>query len=479
MERMALGQTKVNKKAKAYGFTRMGRPEMELDENLALIYDDCKHGRMSVAEAARANKIPRSTLRYRLKIYEEREVIDFEDASNEINKGAERIVIYGAQAVAFSTYKALSSLGYEVLFFVVSEKEGNPACLENTDVISLSEFLSWCIENNENPIVYIATPEAVQQEIADTLSAHDYKNFVFVDSQLFGEIMRDYYSSKNIFAGTDTEKFISDHVSIYQARSIKDKPLKKTYRLAPWVHTVGGAIRNYAGFTSEHTNSDKVEVKSAARTASDNESLSTSANAVLDGAARHPSLPITEYKDNTGKNISEKNCNYSELTVLYFAWKNSKASVIGLEHYRRFLSVTEADLMMLLDGKIDAILPYPMIYTPDISAQRKRWIKDDDWEAVRKALKELAPNYFKQLKKIDAQEYYLNYNILVARREILDEYCSFLFPVLERVEELTGGEKREDRYIKYIGEYLFTLYFLLAEMMGTWKISHAAVASRV
>lgn len=432
---MALGQKKKNTKAKAYGFTRMGRPEMELDESLALIYDDCKHGRMSVAEAARVNKIPRSTLRYRLKIYEEREVINSENASLEKNHSAERIVIYGAQAVAFSTYKALSSLGYEVLFFVVSEKEGNPDRLENTDVISLSEFLSWCIENNENPIVYIATPESVQQEIADTLLSHEYKNFVFVDAQLFGEIMRDYYSSKNIFAGTDTEEYISNNVSIYQARSIKDKPLKKTYRLAPWVHTVaGGTTRN-----SSHN---------------------------------------VEFKDNTGENISAKNCNYSELTVLYFAWKNSIASVIGLEHYRRFLDVTEADLMMLLDGKIDAILPYPMIYTPDISVQRKRWIKDSDWEATKQALSEIAPEYADHLDEIDFQPYYLNYNILIARKKALNQYCSFLFPVLERVEELTDGKNREDRYIGYIGEYLCTLYFLIKEKKGKMKIRHAAAEMR-
>lgn len=474
---MESGQTKKNNtKFKAYGFTRMGRPEMELDENLALIYDDCKHGRMSVAEAARVNKIPRSTLRYRLKIYEEREASDSINTSCETNEGAERIVIYGAQAVAFSTYKALSSLGYEVLFFVVSEKKGNPEHLENIDVLSLSEFLSWCKKNNENPIAYIATPEAVQQEIADTLSEHDYKNYVCVDSRLFGEIMRDYYSSKNIFAGTDTEKFISDNVSIYQARSIKDKPLKKTYRLAPWVHTVaGGATRNSA----RRITSDNAEINAAGRTASDDEVLASAIHSLSGAATPYTSLPNTEYKDNTGINISEKNCNYSELTVLYFAWKNSKASVIGLEHYRRFLSVTEADLMMLLDGRIDAILPYPMIYTPDISEQRKRWIKDSDWKAVRKALKELAPDYFKQLKEIDSQAYYLNYNILIARREILNEYCSFLFPVLERVEKLTGGEKREDRYIKYIGEYLFTLYYLLAEKMCEWKISHASVITRV
>ncbi|MCD8206833.1 MAG: DUF4422 domain-containing protein, partial [Bacteroidales bacterium] len=42
--------------------------------------------------------------------------------------------------------------------------------------------------------------------------------------------------------------------------------------------------------------------------------------------------------DDTGDNISEENDKYSELTGLYWAWKNLEADATGLAHYRRFLA---------------------------------------------------------------------------------------------------------------------------------------------
>ena len=45
--------------------------------------------------------------------------------------------------------------------------------------------------------------------------------------------------------------------------------------------------------------------------------------------------------DDEGENISEKGKAYSELTAIYWAWKNCDADYIGFNHYRRYLNCSD------------------------------------------------------------------------------------------------------------------------------------------
>ena len=123
---------------------------------------------------------------------------------------------------------------------------------------------------------------------------------------------------------------------------------------------------------------------------------------------------------------------------------------------------SEDDLLRLFDNDVDVVLPWPLPYEPNIHAHHQRYIKDDDWNALLTALRELQPEYADAFDGILEQKYLFNYNVILAKKAVLCEYCEWLFPILERTEELSvpKGSERADRYIGYMGETLETLYFM-------------------
>ena len=104
-----------------------------------------------------------------------------------------------------------------------------------------------------------------------------------------------------------------------------------------------------------------------------------------------------------------------------------------------------------------------MPYEPNIEEHHKRYLKNEDWEAVLMAVEEIQPMYAEKFEKVLKQKYLYNYNIIIARKTVLKEYCNWLFPILERLEELSIPKAidRKDRYIGYVAETLETLYFMV------------------
>ena len=178
-------------------------------------------------------------------------------------------------------------------------------------------------------------------------------------------------------------------------------------------------------------------------------------------------MRIAAITDHTGDNISIKNANYCELTALYWIWKNKLCLDIGtayygLFHYRRLLDISDEDLLRMQQERVDVVLPYPTIHEPDMAEHHSRYIQETDWQTLLQVLGELHPDDEAAFREVLKQPYMYNYNILVARKNVLKDYCEWLFPILERIEEHSSpaGRKRADRYIGYLGENLLTLYFM-------------------
>ena len=69
----------------------------------------------------------------------------------------------------------------------------------------------------------------------------------------------------------------------------------------------------------------------------------------VQAGAANTDVRVCDILDNEGDNISARNGDYSELTVLYWFWKNmmKKSQYYGLSHYRRYLILEVRDLYRL------------------------------------------------------------------------------------------------------------------------------------
>lgn len=341
----------------------------------------------------------------------------------------DRVVIYGAAMVAVSVYYAVKSLypKCRIETFLVSSREENPTEIDGIPVKTLEE------QDGTECTVLIAVPEEHHKAIIAALEKRGMTDYICIDAGTEAALMEKYYRQKGLFPSLRSYEGKQEaplSLTVYMSCFHKDKKLKKRYNMPEWVRPIQAG----AALTAER---------------------------------------IADICDNVGENISEKNKNYSELSALYWVGKHGTADYLGLYHYRRTLDVAEEDLGRLQANGIDVILPFPTVHYPDILEHHRRYLKEKDWEAMGRALRELAPAYAKAFPKIFSGAYFYNYNMLIARRPVFQAYCDWLFPILARTEELSDpkGSERADRYIGYMGENLTTLYFLYHK--NDLRIAHA------
>ena len=147
--------------------------------------------------------------------------------------------------------------------------------------------------------------------------------------------------------------------------------------------------------------------------------------------------------DNTGENISLKNPNYCELTGLYWVWKNVKCDVVGISHYRRYFVrgddfLKQDEIERLLES-YDIIVPqgnYSAEYG-SVRNQFENYHHPEDLTNCRNAIEKLCPEYLRAFDAVcDCGIFYV-FNMMIARKEVFDAYCEWLFKILFEVERNT------------------------------------------
>lgn len=352
-----------------------------------------------------------------------------------------KLVIYGAKGIALGAYHSIKKIFpmRDIQCFLVTEIGINANEVCGIPVRELEEFSLNCSDEDKNDVqILIATPENVMSEIEQSLEQRGFYNHVRLNSGRWADMQRNAFVQDERFKPLSSYLvgFSKVNLHVYKAKFYRDRCLKSKVDEPDYIVPVqvGAALTD---------------------------------------------IRVADVLDNTGDHISEKNGNYSELTGLYWIWKNrlqpgyyGEDCYYGLAHYRRLLDLSDDDLLRIRDNDIDVVLPYPMPYDPNIEEHHKRYLSNEEWKAVLQALEELQPEYAGAFDKILNQEYFYNYNIIIARNKVLEEYCEWLFPILFRIEELNdlNGQKKPNRYMGYVGETLETLYFMYNK--DRFRIAH-------
>lgn len=338
-----------------------------------------------------------------------------------------KIYIVGAQSRAktLSGYIAFLYPEVSVEAYLVDELSQNDAYIQGIPVCKLERT---GLLQNELP-VFIATKSILHEEIQKALNDMGFQTVIPVtfeiDIFLRNEYVKKYYEKeqRTFTKLTDltalNEQYSVDS-AVYMAKSIYDRPLQSNY-ISP----------NY----------EKVVQAGAALT-------------------KERLLPKM-LTDCVGENISEKNRQYCELTVIYWIWKNTKEEIVGLSHYRRHFILPDKWQDIMVSNKIDVILPVPTFVYPSIEENYKERHDYTDWEFLMKYLEKNRPDDYVAAKQLFSKSLYSPCNMFIMCRAVLNALCSWMFPIVDAVA-LNGGTKEDsylNRYPGFISERLITLFF--------------------
>lgn len=214
------------------------------------------------------------------------------------------------------------------------------------------------------------------------------------------------------------------------------------------------------------------------------------------------------YYDNEGENISDRNKSYCEMTAVYWAWKNVEADYYGLFHYRRYLSFAPDTSDNPYAGKAFSTIPSALdelqldeeymrktIEQYDLIVPRKdntkattgeaslydqykneHYIKDLDYclDYARSHYDKIAP-YVDVTHQSEA--YYCN--MFIMKKELFDEYCTFMFDVLESFEkhnDISGYNMQQYRVTGFIAERLTNIFIHYVIGTGKYKVKELQTA---
>lgn len=136
-------------------------------------------------------------------------------------------------------------------------------------------------------------------------------------------------------------------------------------------------------------------------------------------------------RDDTGDNISDMNPFYCELSGLYWIWKNYNIKdYVGICHYRRYFDFFDKLPKDIED--YDIILPTPLSVNSTIYEHYAACHNGNDLKLVYDIMIEKY-NVPKEIANqiLNNQTYMSFFNMFICSRTFFNEYCEFIFGILD------------------------------------------------
>lgn len=189
-------------------------------------------------------------------------------------------------------------------------------------------------------------------------------------------------------------------------------------------------------------------------------------------------------RDDSGDNISARNCNFGTQTGLYWLWKNVDAEYKGLVHYRRhFVGKRKGNDIVGSAITKNEILPFLGEYKIFVPKKRHYYIEtlyshyahthdENHLKLVKEIIKHDCPEYLQAYEKVLKRKWGYMFNMMILQKDLMDDYCTWLFNILFQVCEqidTNGMSAFDSRFCGRISEILFDVWIERKLQEGTIK----------
>ncbi|MCM1385714.1 MAG: DUF4422 domain-containing protein [Bacillus sp. (in: Bacteria)] len=171
--------------------------------------------------------------------------------------------------------------------------------------------------------------------------------------------------------------------------------------------------------------------------------------------------------DDTGDNISAKNCYYGELTGVYWVWKNVHTSdYVGVCHYRRYFCTEKGRILNEADYH-NILKEYDMIVSKKLKLNFSYFdgYASDynifDLVTTGEVIRQKYPDYYDNFERLVHGNGTYFANMMAADKALYDEYCAWLFSIFDEVEKKIHPENYDDyhkRVFGFISEFLLMVW---------------------